>query len=387
MAIDKPMTRREALGAGVLGVAGLALAGCGSSSSSSATSSSSSSAVAAKTSFGVPSTSKAPITFNMETWSDHYLAPQIAAVQKEIGITVRPSLETDDADGYLKVKTTGGQYDVVSTDALWAPKFYADGLTDAWDINEIPVAKQLYSVARTVPFWTVSGGYLVYPNGWSTVPMYYNPKYVNPAPTSWHVLTEPKYAGKVVAENQPTDLMAMAGLATGAKHPYNMTPAEISRAQQFLQAAKPAFLKLVSQNTESVRALADESAWIALDNLGTDFRVKAAGGPLVKQAIPKEGVVGWMDGEQMVKASNHKDRFTQWLQYWEQPNWVAQNFIINGRPLFNEVAYKMLVNQGYKERADLLWYNQPERALQMTLKGPSGNVQAVIDAFNQVMGA
>ena len=379
----RSITRREALAAGALGVVGLAAAGCGSSSSGGTTTSSSTTATVG----GAPSMSKSAITMNMETWSDHYLPAQIAAVSKQTGITVRPSLETDDSDGYLKTKQTGGQYDIVSTDALWAPKFYHDGLTEPFDINEIPVAKQLYSVARTVPFWTVSGGYLVYPNGWSTVTMFYNPKYVSPAPTSWHVLLEKKYAGKVVAENQPTDLMAQAGIATGAKQPYNMTAAEISRAQAFLQAAKPAFLKLVSQNSESVRALADGSAWIALENIGTDYRVKAAGGSVVKQATPKEGVVGWMDGEQMVKASAHKDRFTQYLQYWEQPKWVAQNFLVNGRPLFNEVAYKMLVNQGYKERADSLWYNQPEKALQMTLKGPSGSVQAYIDAFNQVFGA
>ena len=227
----------------------------------------------------------------------------------------------------------------------------------------------------------------MYPNGWSSVNIYYNPKYVSPAPTSWEVLTEPKYAGKVVAENQPTDLMAMAGLATGAKQPYNMTTAEISKAQQFLKAAKPALLKLVSQNSDSVRALADGSAWMALENLGTDYRVKAAGGPTVMEATPKEGVVGWIDGEQMVKASAHKNRFEQFLNGMEQANWVAQNFLVNGRPLFNEKAYKVLVNQGHKERADLLWYNQPDRALKMTLKGPSGNVQAVIDAFNQVFGA
>jgi hypothetical protein len=76
---------------------------------------------------------------------------------------------------------------------------------------------------------------------------------------SWHVLTEPKYAGKVVAESQPTDLMAMAGLATGAKQPYNMTPAELSRAQDFLKAAKPAFFKLVSQNSDSARASSGSS--------------------------------------------------------------------------------------------------------------------------------
>jgi len=378
MSINGPVTRRQAMRAGALGVTGLYVAACGSSGTTQSTASKTSSAA---------SSSKAPVTLNWETWNDHYLPAQIAAVKQATGIAARPSLESDDSDGYLKVKQTGGQYDIVSTDALWAPKYFHDGLTEPFDIASIPVSSQLYSVAKEVPFWKAGGGYLVYPNGWSSVNIYYNPKYVSPAPTSWEVLTEAKYAGKVVAENQPTDLMAMAGLATGAKEPYGMTTAEISRAQDFLKSAKPAFLKLVSQNSDSVRALADGSAWMALENLGTDFRVKAAGGPVVKEATPKEGVVGWIDGEQMVKASSHKDRFHQFLNGMEQAPWVAKNFLVNGRPLFNEKAYKMLVNQGYKERADLLWYNQPEKALQLTLKGPSGNVQAYIDAFNQVFGA
>jgi len=372
------LTRREAVRAGALGVAGLYVAGCGSSSSSSSSATSSSSSQGASTS---------PVTLNWETWNDHYLPAQLAAVQKQTGIEARPSLESDDSDGYLKVKQTGGQYDIVSTDALWAPKYFHDGLTEAFDMSSIPVSSQLYSVAKQVPFWTVSGGYLVYPNGWSSVNIYYNPKFVNPAPTSWEVLTEPKYAGKVVAENQPTDLMAMAGLATGAKQPYQMSTSEISRAQQFLKSAKPAFLKLVSQNSDSVRALADGSAWMALENLGTDYRVKAAGGPVVKIAVPKEGVVGWIDGEQLVKASSHKNRFDQFVNAMEQAPWVAQNFIANGRPLFNEKAYKILVNQGHKERADRFFYNNPERPLGMTLKGPSGNAQAYIDAFNEVFSS
>jgi spermidine/putrescine-binding protein len=180
--------------------------------------------------------------------------------------------------------------------------------------------------------------------------------------------------------------MAVAGLATGAKQPYNMTPAEISRAKEFLKAAKPAFLKLVSQSSEDVRALADESAWLTTDNLGTDYRVRTAGGPVIKGVDPKEGVIGWIDGEQMVAASSHKNRFMPFVNALDQANWIAQNFLVDGRPLFNEKAYKILVNQGHKERADLLLYNQPERALQMTLKGPSKNVQAYLTAFNDVFG-
>jgi spermidine/putrescine-binding protein len=143
----------------------------------------------------------------------------------------------------------------------------------------------------------------------------------------------------------------------------------------------------VSQNSETVRALADGSAWLATENLGTDFRVRAAGGPVIKAVIPQEGVIGWIDCEQMCAASAHKDRFMSFINALDQPHWIAQNFLINGRPLFNEKAYKILVNQGYKERADALLYNQPELSMKMILKGPSKNVQAYLDAFNEVFAA
>src|SRR5437763_10533871 len=216
--MEQALTRREAVRTGALGVAGLYVAGCGSSSKS-------------------QGSSTGPVTLNWETWNDHYLPAQLTAVRQQTGITARPSLESDDSDGYLKIKQTGGQFDVVSTDALWAPKFHTDGLTDSFDINSIPAASQLYSMARTFPFWTVSGGYLAYPNGWSTVQLYYNPAHVSPAPTCWQVVADQKYAGKVVTESQPTDLMAMAGLTTGEKQPHTLSTAATSSAQAYLKAA------------------------------------------------------------------------------------------------------------------------------------------------------
>src|SRR5262249_17482694 len=185
----------------------------------------------------------------------------------------------------------------------------------------------------------------------------------------------------------PTDLMAMAGIATGAKKPYDMTTGEISKAKAFLKQFKPNVLKLVSQNTEVVRALTDESAWLAIENIGTDFRVRDAGGPQISVATPKEGTYGWMDAEMLLKESPNKDAFPKFLNAMEQAPWIAKNFITNGRPLFNEAAYKLLVNQGHKERADRFFYNHPERPLTMRLKGPSSNAQAYIDAFNEAFGS
>jgi spermidine/putrescine-binding protein len=326
-------------------------------------------------------------TLQWTTWADHFFPQQIAQVKKQTGVGANATLFTDDAAGYLKLKQHGAPIDMLSADALWVTKEYKEKLVQSFDINDIASAKGLYSVAKQVPFWKASdGGYLAYPKGWSMSIIYYNPKYVKTAPTSWEALTDKKYRGKIVAENSASALFADAGVAVGAKDPTNMSSGELSRAKDYLKALKPNILKLVSQGDEVVRALADESAWIGIQWLGTEFRVKAAGGPLVKPAIPKEGTTGWIDGEMLTARSKQKSAFIAFVGAMETPEWSAKLFLKNGHPMLNEKAYKVLVNQGHKELADKSLYNKPELAMKMTLWGPSTNDQAVTDAFNEVFG-
>jgi spermidine/putrescine-binding protein len=372
---EKRLTRGNLLRAGAASTVGLYLAGCGSSSKKAATTA------------GTAGGAKKARTVNMLTWSDHYANDQLAAVQKTTGIRGRPQLFSDNADAYLKIKQTGSQFDIVSGDALWVPKYNKDGLTESFDLAEIASSKQLYSIARSFEFWQDGSKYMGYPFSWSTVQIYYNPKHVTTVPVSWHALLDSKYKGKISLENIPTDMMAIAGKAIGAKDPYNMSDAEIASAKNWLKEFKPNVLKLASQNNEVVRALADESAWIGITNLGTDDRVKDAGGPTVKPSYPKEGTIGFIDSEQIVSASKNKDAFIPFENAMQQAPFIAKNFLTNGRPLFNEKAYKLLVAQGHGDRARRLLYNQPEKALEMTIKGPAGNEQAYTDAFNEVFGA
>ena len=370
---EKRLTRGGLLRAGAVSTVGLYLAGCGSSKKAATT--------------AAAGGGKKSRTVNMLTWSDHYANDQLAAVQKSTGIRGRPQLFSDNADAYLKIKQTGSQFDIVSGDALWVPKYNKDGLTESFDLSEVASSTQLYSIARSFEFGQDGSNYMGYPFSWSTVQIYYNPKFVKTVPDSWHALLDAKYKGKISLENIPTDMMAIAGKATGAKEPYSMTTAQIADAKSFLKQFKPNVLKLASQNNEVVRALADESAWIGITNLGTDDRVKDAGGPVVKPAYPKEGTIGFIDSEQIVSASKNKDAFIPFENAMQQADWIAKNFLTNGRPLFNEKAYKLLVDQGHEDRAKRLLYNQPEKALEMTIKGPAGNEQAYADAFNEVFGA
>jgi spermidine/putrescine-binding protein len=362
-------SRREVLKRGVVGTAGLVGAG----------------GLAARISDAAWAAPEAA-TVNWQTWADHYLPQELSYIKKTFGISVRPTLLSDDSLGYTKVKAVHGQFDLDSADALWVPKFLKSGLIDAFDIHSIPASKELYSVATHFPFWKSGSQYLAFPHAWSSENIYYNPKYVKPKPTSWDAILDPRYKKRIVMANQPTEVCAVCGHATGAKDPYNMTAAELSRAKEWMRKLKPNILKFAGQAAEQQRADIDESAWIDIDNLGTDVVVRAAGGPIMHAATPKEGVNGWVDGEMLVRGSPQRTAALAFLNNGFTARWTAMKFLANGHPYLNEKAYKLLVNQGHKERADRFFYNEPERVFKLTLAGPAGNPQAYIDAFNEVFG-
>jgi spermidine/putrescine-binding protein len=325
---------------------------------------------------------------NWLTWSDHYSQDQLAKVADTTKITGQPKLFSDNADAFLQLKQTGPQFDQVSADALWVKKYMSEGLIEPFDLDSISSSSQLYSMARKFDFLNDPKGAIGYPFSWSTVQIYYNPDKIKTPPTSWESLTDPAYKGLVVAENIPTDLMAIAGIATGSKSPYAQTPDQISAASNFLSALKPNVVKLASQNNEIVTMMASGEAAIGISNLGTDVRVKDAGGPELKSAYPPEGTIGFIDSEMITAKGANKPLVKPFLDAMQQSEWIVENFTTNWRPLFNEKAAKALTaDPKTADNAKRLFMDNPEKALQMTLKGPAQDQQAYTETFNKVFGA
>jgi spermidine/putrescine-binding protein len=327
-------------------------------------------------------------TINWLTWSDHYSTDQLAKVAASTKITGRPKLFSDNADAFLQLKQTGPQFDQVSADALWVKKYMESGLIEPFDLSSIGASSELYSMAKQFEFLNDPKGALGYPFSWSTVQIYYNPDKVKTPPTSWESLTDPQRKGQIVAENIPTDLMAIGGIATGSKSPYSLTPDQISSAAGFLSSLKPNIIKLATQNNEIVSMMASGEAVIGISNLGTDVRVKDAGGPELKSAYPPEGTIGFIDSEMITAKGTNQAQVKPFLDAMQRSEFIVANFTTNWRPLFNEKAAKALTDDPKTaEAAKRLFMDNPEKALSMTLKGPAQDQQAYTEAFNRVFGA
>lgn len=326
-------------------------------------------------------------TFNWLTWGDHWYQAEMDKIAADIGIKANITSFSDNIDAYTKIQQVGGQVDLVSGDAKWVPHYYESQLIDAFDINSLKVSSQLFSIARSFPLWTSPAGYLGYPNGWAPIQITYDGAHVTSGADSWQLLLDPKYKKRVVVEDQPVEVMAYMGKAAGVADPYNMSDDEIAQAKALLVQLKPNILRLAPQATDTVAALKNGEAWIATINLGADTAVMDQGGPKLTTFTPKEGSIGWMDSEMLVHGGANNNLLMPFLEVHEQAEYVAANFMINRRPLFNEQAYKLLINQGQQELADHLLYNKPETVNTMTLKGPGSSTQKVIAAFNDVFGA
>jgi putative spermidine/putrescine transport system substrate-binding protein/spermidine/putrescine transport system substrate-binding protein len=326
-------------------------------------------------------------TFNWMTWSDHYYDDQLKAIEGSDKITANITELAGNAEGFAKLKEVKGQLDMISGDALWVPAYHDEGLIDPFNLSDLKVSSQLYPLAREFEIWTVPGGYLGYPFGWSPILIFYNPKFVDPAPDSWEVILDPKYKGRVVVENQPEEITAYMGKAAGVEDPYNMNDEQLATVKGLLERLKPNILRFAQQATDTVNAMISEEAYLVTGNLGNEDRVKDGGGPEIKGFIPKEGTVGWMDAEMTVSGGANRSLLFPFLEKAEQAEHMAENFIRYGRPLFNEQAYKILTDKGEKDRADRYLYNKPETVETMTLKGPGLSTEKSIQLFNEVFGA
>jgi spermidine/putrescine-binding protein len=325
---------------------------------------------------------------SFKTWEDHYLPEQLKEMRRAKDITVKVSFADDNLTNFQQLKR-GVDYDVVTADALWVPRFLEDDLIEPFEPAELSTWGNLYSAAREVPFWKQGSLYTCYPHAWSPHLLYYNPSEVRTPPDSWEALLDSRYRGKIVLAKEPNDILAKAGCATGAAKPFAMTDAEIDRARDYLVELKPNILKLAQAGAEELRAFSEGAAIISTI-LGFDLRIKEAGGPEAKGVLAKEGTIGFADGEMIVAASTKRGLIERFLEADFQPEWIAKRFLKYPHPMFDEKAYKLLVDQGQKELLDRLLYNRPELAFdedEVALVAPPPNQSAYTDAFNEVFGA
>ena len=131
-----------------------------------------------------------------------------AAFEELTGIKVNYTNFASNEDLYAKLKSGGTSYDIVIPSDYMIARFIAEGLIQKVNMDNIPNYKNVSEKYRNM-YYDESNEYSV-PYCVNTVGLIYNKTMVDEKPTSWSVLWDPKYSGKILMFDNPRDSFAIS---------------------------------------------------------------------------------------------------------------------------------------------------------------------------------
>jgi len=320
------------------------------------------------------------------TSPDHWDPGVIRTLGARDGVAVKVRPLWDDAEAYRLVAADDLVVDVVTADGGWVTRYRAEGRLQLLDPDDYAVAAELFPMALDLELLAGGGGLRGFPWSWSPVQVVCDPARLSSIPDSWDVLVDPRNRGRVVIDSQRLDLVLCAGRATGARDPLAMTDAELATATQWLTRLRPNVRRVVRQRSEIVEALASGACTLAIAGLGVPDQVLDAGGPELMAFVPREGTIGSLEAEVVLRDAPNAVRVPAWIDAAASAEALAASFLIDGRPSFNERALRVLEDAGHGERARRYLYDRPETVLDLTLTGPGTRPNDYLAAYASVFG-
>jgi spermidine/putrescine transport system substrate-binding protein len=330
---------------------------------------------------GLAGCSPAKPELHVFNWADYFGPETLKNFEKEFDCRVVPdyfeSAET------LRARLEGGRsgFDVVFPSDEVMRAFIAKGLLEPLDLGRISNFKNLSSKFRGLEY-DPKNQYSV-PYMWGTTGIAYNKSKVLPAPDSWAMLWDPKYAGHVTILDDAREAFAAAIWADGGS-PFDLSGDSIEKGRQKLVSAKvKAF-----DGQPKLRLIKGE-VWIAqcysgdaLQAAGADAKERSGE---IGYVIPKEGGTIWVDNICIAKGAPNKDLAHKFIDYLLRPDVSAaiSNEVSYANP--NEAAQRLINKDVLENRAA----NPPESELKRCslLKELDPPVKKKLDdAWAQVKG-
>lgn len=243
------------------------------------------------------------------TWSD-YVDPEIlAAFEASRGAKVVVDTFSSNEELLAKVQAGMTGYDVVVPSDFMAGIMGRLGLLAKLDLKRIPHVQDLELHLSQLPFDPTQQ--FAIPYLWGTVGIGYNAQVVTGVPTSWDVLWDPQYSGRISMLNDQREVFGLALRALG----YSLNsqdPQVIQEAKNKLILQKPLVKAYTSELYDHLLVSGDvvlAHAW------GGPVARAMRENPSIRYAIPQEGGTIWTDCLAVLASSEKKMLAMDFINY------------------------------------------------------------------------
>ncbi len=254
-------------------------------------------------------------SLSIYAWADSIAPEVVAKFEKETGIKVTVDAFSSNEDLLTKLQAGSSGYDVVTPSQHFLKIMLDSGLLEDINATEMPAFQQVLPEWQK-PWWDPTGNYsipLAYGNAGFTVN---RDQYKGPV-DSWRVYFEPteELQGKIASLAQADEVIPAAQNYLGIDY-CSEDPAEMKRVLDLLMAQKPYVAVYSSDNIENRIGSGEVAAHFWWD--GNTMRVRRNDKANVEYAMPKEGLVGWLDSLVVPKGAANIENAKKFINFMSE---------------------------------------------------------------------
>jgi spermidine/putrescine transport system substrate-binding protein len=280
----------------------------------------------------IPAAAMADGTLNIYAWSDSISPELIAKFSAETGIQVNVDGFSSNEDLLTKLQAGASGYDLVTPSQHFLKIMADEGLLEDIDAHAM-AAYQAVDEKWRGQWWDPTNEYSI-PLAYGTAGFTVNRTLYDGPVDSWKVLFEPgpELQGKIAMLSYPDEVVGGAQLYLGV--PFcSEDPAEMKRVYDLLAAQKPYVAAYTSDNIENRIGAGEVAAHFWWD--GNSMKTRANDGAPIEFAMPKEGLVGWIDSFVVPKGAANVENAKAFIEFMStlENATVQYNFYGHSAPL------------------------------------------------------
>ncbi len=264
-------------------------------------------------------------TLNVYNWGEYIDDEEIDVItqfERLTGCDVNYTTFESNENMYSKLSGGGVSYDIVIPSDYMIERLLSEEMLLPLDYGNIPNYSKYFDSEKYG--YLVENGisdYAVIYNVGTTI-LIYNKKYVDEVPTSWNVLWDEQYKGKVLMFNNPRDAFAVAQFALGQSiNTTNM--ADWDAAANYLleqrQTVKPEYVM------DEVFIKMESGEYAFATYYAGDYELMVENNPDLGFVFPEEGVNTFYDAMCIPKGAQNKKGAEAFINFMMEPEIALAN--------------------------------------------------------------
>jgi spermidine/putrescine-binding protein len=265
---------------------------------------------------------------NFMVWEGYTDTLFAAPFERACGVKINPTYMGSSDDLVAKMRAGGAQtVDLISPSSDAITEIVQAGLAAPLDLSRIPSYASLSATFRALPLARrgKEGADTVFGLPWAfgPNPLIYDTTKVRPAPTSWAVMWDPKYRGKVSLQDDIASLYMVAqylGMDDPADKSrlYNLPDSDLQKVKAKMETLAPSVRKYWATAGDLTQLFESGEVVIAEGWPLMTHQLRVARFP-AGEVIPKEGTTAWADHWVLTSGAQNLDAAYAWLEYAAQP--------------------------------------------------------------------